>query len=100
MSDGSPTFWEVIRDFFVPVGGPAMGAVLGFVAARRKTEVLNEHLDAKNDAIQLDAITRHFEALVEGYEKRILDLTREVDGLRDEVKSLRKALDARARQGV
>lgn len=97
MNDGNPTWWEMIKDFIVPVGGPAIGGVLGYVAAKKKTAVMEEHLDAKGDAIQLDAITRHFEALIEGYARRIQDLTKEIDDLRDEIKALRKALDARPR---
>ena len=99
MDNGNPTMWEMIKDLFVPVGGPAIGGLLGYVAATKKTSVMADHLDAKSDAIQLDALTRHFEALVEGYEKRVEDLMREVDDLREEVKKLRKALDARARMG-
>lgn len=97
LDDGNPTFWEMVKDFFVPVGGPAVGGLLGYAAARRKTDIMEDHLGAKSDAIQLDAITRHFEALVKGYEQRIVDLTKEIDDLRDEVKNLRKALDARTR---
>jgi len=89
--------WDEIKEVLMHVGGPAIGGILGYTAAAKKNTLLGEHLVAKGDAIQLDAITRHFEALVEGYEKRILDLTKEVDDLRDEVKALRKALDARAR---
>lgn len=97
MDNGNPTLWELIKEFFVPVGGPAIGGLLGYAAARRKTDVMGDHLEAKSDAIQLDAITRHFEALVKGYEKRIVDLTKEIDDLREEVRNLRKALDARPR---
>jgi len=97
--NGNPSLWELVKDFFVPVGGPAIGGVLGYVAARRKNDILADQVDAKSDAIQLDAITRHFEALIQGYEKRIVDLTTEIDALRDEIKDLRKALDKRPRPG-
>jgi cell division protein FtsB len=100
MDNGNPTLWEMVKDFFVPVGGPAVGGLLGYLAARQKNQILDDHLDAKGDAIQLDAITRHFEALIDGYEKRINDLTSEVHQLRDEVKKLRQALDARSRAGL
>jgi len=99
-ANGDPTLWELIKDFFVPVGGPAVGGVLGYVAAKKKNEILEESSDTKNDVMQLDAITRHFEALITGYEKRIIDLTKEIDDLRDEIKALRKALDERPRPGV
>lgn len=100
MDDGNPTMWEMIKDFFVPVGGPAIGGLLGYIAARRKSDIMEDHLEAKSDAIQLDAITRHFDALIKGYEQRIIDLTKEIDDLRDEVRNLRKALDARPRPGA
>ena len=38
-----------------------------------------------------------FKALIDGYERRIEDLTAEVTSLRDEVKKLRQALDERPR---
>lgn len=97
IDDGNPTLWEMVKDFFVPVGGPAIGGLLGYIAATKKTAVMEDHLEAKSDAIQLDAITRHFEALIEGYEKRVEDLVKEIDDLRIEVKNLRKALDSRPR---
>ena len=54
-------------------------------------------LEAEGEAIQLDSITRHFETLIDGYEKRVKDLTDEVEALRKEVQSLRQALDKRPR---
>lgn len=100
MDDGNPTFWQLIKDLFIPVGGPAIGGVLGYAAAKRKTDIMGNHLEAKSEAIQLDAITRHFDSLIRGYEQRIIDLTKEIDDLRDEVRSLRKALDERPRPGI
>lgn len=46
-------------------------------------------------AAEIDAITRRFETLIDGYENRITDLTAEVTALRKEVADLRKALDRR-----
>ena len=40
-------------------------------------------------------MTTQFKAISEGYEARIDDLTAEIHSLRDEVKQLRQALDAR-----
>lgn len=99
-ANGNPTLWELVKDFFVPVGGPAVGAVFGYLAARKKNDILATQADVKADVMQLDAITRHFEALVMGYEKRIVDLTKEIDDLREEVRELRKALDQRPRPGA
>jgi len=89
--------WDEVKEVLMHIGGPAIGGILGYTAAAKKNTMLGHHLDAKSDAIQLDAITRHFEALVDGYEKRIQDLTKEVEDLREEVKGLRKALDQRPR---
>lgn len=99
-ANGNPSLWELIKDFVVPVGGPAVGGVLGYAAAKRKNEILADQADVKGDVLQLDSITRHFEALIEGYEKRIIDLTKEIDDLRDEIKALRKALDRRPRPEI
>lgn len=96
----NPSFWEIVRDLFVPVGGPVVGGAFGYLAARRKNDILADQVDAKTDVMQLDAITRHFEALIDGYERRISDLTKEINELRDEVKDLRKALDQRPRPGA
>lgn len=87
------SFWELFREMFMPVAGSAAGGVVGYVAAKRKS-------DAEADAVSLDAITRHFTALIDGYEKRIDDLTTEITELRQEVMDLRKALDERTRAAV
>ena len=44
-----------------------------------------------------EVMNKRIQTLMDGYEQRIGDLTNEVHGLREEVKSLRKALDQRAR---
>ena len=54
-----------------------------------------EQMDA--DRTTADSMTKRFQALMDGYEGRIRDLTEEVTGLRIEVKNLRKALDQRTR---
>jgi hypothetical protein len=50
-----------------------------------------ERLD---DAAIIDALTRRFQTLIEGYEKRIADLTAEVKLLRTEVINLHARLDS------
>ena len=50
-----------------------------------------------SDALFSEALTQKLQTLIDGYEKRIADLTAEVHSLRDEVKALRKALDDRPR---
>lgn len=90
-------FFEFIKEFFFPVGGPAAGALIGYAAAMKKNNAEARKALAEADAIGLNAATEHFEALINGYKKRIDDLTDEVKELRAEIKNLRKALDARPR---
>ena len=97
MDGARSELWDMVKEISLHVGGPAVGGILGYFTAMRRNNVLSDHLEAKSEALQLDALTRHFEALVEGYEKRIQDLTTEIDDLREEVKSLRRALDQRPR---
>ena len=49
------------------------------------------------DTAATDSMTRRFQALMDGYEGRIKDLTQEVQSLRDEVKTLRSQMDAQAK---
>jgi SMC interacting uncharacterized protein involved in chromosome segregation len=49
------------------------------------------------DTAATDSMTRRFQALMDGYEGRIKDLTEEVQSLRDEVKTLRSQMDAQAK---
>lgn len=81
------TLYDILKEFVGPATGSAAGGVVGYVVGKRR-------LDAEADAVSLDAITRHFTALIDGYERRINDLTAEINKLRDEVVSLRLALDA------
>ena len=54
-------------------------------------------LNAEADVLAIDSVTASFKTLIDGYERRIDDLTAEVTSLRDEVKKLRQALDERPR---
>lgn len=95
MAESSDQLWAILKEFLLPVGGPAAGALIGYRAGKKKMDADAIKIEAEADGIQLDAITRHFSALIDGYEKRIDDLTAEINALREEVKSLRKALDQR-----
>lgn len=90
LSEDGQRLVEAIREYIAPIVAPAAGGAIGYLAARRK-------LNAEADAAQLDAITRHFQALIVGYEARVKDLTAEIDDLRNEVQALRQALDKRPR---
>jgi cell division protein FtsB len=102
------SLWLQIKDFLTPFLPPAITGYLGYAAAKHKITSDERLADQKQqnedkkeiiavDAAQSDSMTRRFEALMDGYETRIHDLTQEVQQLREEVKSLRKALDQRAR---
>ena len=71
--------------------------MLGYFAGRRRN-------DAEASKLEAEAIVAPFRVLIDGYEAqaradnaRIEDLTREVKELREEVRALRQALDARPR---
>ena len=72
-----------------------IGAIGGVMAAHFKAKADKKTFDIQTSAAEIDAITKRFEALIDGYERRVLDLTNEVHALRGEVVALRKALDAR-----
>jgi len=83
--------WRYVQPFMEAAGG----ATVGYIAARKKISAEANKMYAESDAIQMDSLTKHFQALIEGYELRVKDLTDEIEQLRTEVKSLRKALDRR-----
>ena len=72
-----------------------VGAFGGFLVARRrdrKADAVSQHLES---AAEIDAITKRFETLINGYEERVNDLMGEVKLLRGEVIALRAELSAR-----
>lgn len=104
MTEEGQRLLELMRDYFTPVIGPAAGGALGFFAGSRKRAAEAVKLEAEADAVQMDSITRQFQALINAYEKRIEDLTTEIHSLRAEVSAnkieiiaLRKALDRHPR---
>lgn len=103
VSDEAQKFLDALREY-LGIIGPVAGGAVGYLAGRRKIAAEANKLEIEADVAQLDAVTRRFQALIDGYEtqarndrSRIDDLTREVMQLRDEIKSLRKALDERPR---
>lgn len=97
ISEEAQRFLEALHDYLVPIIGPAATGIIGFAVGRRKDRAEANKLDAEADVIALDSVTASFKALIDGYERRIEDLTAEVMDLRDEVKALRQALDQRPR---
>ncbi len=96
ISGEAQRFLDALKEYGTLVSAPA-GAVLGYMAGRRKNDAEATKLEADAGAVTLDSMTRSFRTMIEGYEERIADLTREVDSLREEVKALRKELDRRPR---
>lgn len=96
MTPDASEFLDALKEYFVPLSGPA-GAAIGYIAGKRRSDAVSRKIEAGADATALEAVRKSFEALIEGYEQRVADLTREVDKLREEVKILRKALDQRPR---
>ncbi|CAN2532510.1 hypothetical+protein [Methylocapsa aurea] len=114
---------DKIRDIALPLaGGATPAAILAWLAGRRRAtaeaaKIVAEaaKTDAEAEAIGAEALTARFKLLIDGYERRIAEMTEqlrvltegyegrikdlasEVHSLRDEVKELRKALDARPR---
>lgn len=90
---------DAIRDV-APVAGPFIGGLFGWLLARakRRDDVNDKQHEHEKDVnvATLEATNQRFQTLMDGYEQRIGDLTAEVHALREEVKSLRKALDQRA----
>ncbi|TDX63982.1 hypothetical protein EDE12_106127 [Methylosinus sp. sav-2] len=100
------------KDWLLPLAsGATPAAIFGWLAGRKKAEAETAKVaadatkataeaskaEAEADAVYAGILNERFKALIDGYEKRIADLTAEVHGLRDEVKALRQALDSRTR---
>jgi len=97
ISEDAQRFLEALHDYLVPLIGPAATGFVGFVVGRKKNSAEANKIDAEADVLAIDSVTASFKTLIDGYERRIEDLTAEVVSLRDEVKDLRKALDVRPR---
>lgn len=95
MTQDAEKLLEAIHDYLVPVIGPAATGLVGYLAGRGRNAAEINKMDAEADKTALDSITSSFQTLIDGYEKRIEDLTAEVGALREEIKELRKALDKR-----
>lgn len=100
----SQTAMAWLTSWLAPVGVPLFTAFFGYWAAHRRASVDKQISDqrlvvdqATADAAQSDALNRRIEVLMNGYEKRIADLTEEVHHLREEVSKLRTELEKRTR---
>lgn len=97
MSEDAQRFLDALHGYLEPAIGAAATGIVGYVFGRRKDRAEANKIDAEADVIALDSVTASFKALIDGYERRIEDLTAEVTELRVEVKALRQALDQRPR---
>lgn len=95
MTEDAERFLNAIHDYLVPVIGPAATGVVGYVLGKRRDNAEAAKIETEADAVALNSITSSFQTLIDGYERRIEDLTHEVSALREEVKDLRRALDLR-----
>lgn len=87
--------------------GPLAGIVVGLAGSRatrhqtarsehERTEAAQVAASAAHhaaDAATAENLTRRFQALMDGYERRIASLTDEVQSLREEVAKLRRELE-------
>lgn len=96
ISDEAAKLLEAIKEYGSTFTAPGAAAI-GWYLGRKKSDAEANKLDSEGDAAKLDSITRHMAALIDGYEKRIDDLTQEVTALRAEIVELRQALDRRSR---
>lgn len=98
ISDEAAKLLDAIKDYGASFTAPG-AAALGWYFGRRKADAEAGKIVSEGEAAKLDSITRHMAALIDGYEKRIDDLTQEVTALRAEIVDLRQALDRRPRSG-
>lgn len=83
-------WWQIGASAF---GGSTVTAIVNWRRARAKARTLSSKTEAEATRTLSEIIEEKLKTLIDGYEKRIADLTREVDTLRAEVIDLRKALD-------
>lgn len=77
----------------------ALGALTGWWLGRRErlakiAQMEQQHRKAVEDetGLIIDAVTRRFQTLIDGYEARVKDLMDEIHSLREEVRRLRQVL--------
>ena len=91
--------WGWIKDYSAVLTGLG-GGLIGFVGSvisnrsRERSEGARRNLDHETvqltyDQNQMNVITARFQALLDGYERRINDLIREVADVRSELKEVR-----------
>lgn len=95
VSEEAQRFLDTLHQYLLPALGTAATGVVGYIAGRRRDMAEAHKIDAEADTMAIDSVTASFRTLIDGYERRIEDLTAEVTSLRVEVKALRQALDKR-----
>ena len=98
MSEEADRLIQAMHEYISPILSSLAGGAVGYFATRKRNEALAGKYEDEGDAAKLNAITKQFEILIDGYETRVADLVREIDSLRAEVLALRKALDDRPKQ--
>lgn len=91
--------WSHWLTAIAPFATSAVSGAAGWWIGRRERLAKITQLEAQNrkkvedeTAAVIDAITRRFQTLINGYEARVKDLMTEIHSLRDEVVQLRQAL--------
>ncbi|CAB4145955.1 bZIP domain containing protein [uncultured Caudovirales phage] len=90
-----PAMPDWLQHAFEVGGGVGIAKLWDWWTGRAKFAAEVSKITAETNKTLNDVVDEHLKALLSGYESRIKDLTDEVEGLRAEVKELRKALDAR-----
>lgn len=91
--------WSHWLGAVTPIATTALGALTGWWMGRHErlakiAQIERQHRKAVEEetAAVIDAVTRRFQTLIDGYEARVKDLMMEIHSLREEVKQLRHVL--------
>lgn len=90
-----PQLPEWINTLGTFLGGGASAALVQWFREARKSAAEARKIDADATSTLDHMLNDRLKQLIDGYEKRIADLTNEVHALRAEVVDLRQALDKR-----
>lgn len=91
--------WSHWVTAIAPILTSGIGALAGWLLGRRErlAKIQSMETQHRKDAeeetgVIIDAITRRFQTLIDGYESRVRDLMEEIHSLREEVRQLRQVL--------